>query len=77
MNGIVTAYNPTNGRAVITLGDGRTVAFTWTQVAYADDTLRHGRGSSAVGDGRAIRIGDRVTYDRHQLQTPITVIAGA
>jgi hypothetical protein len=63
-------------RGVVELADGTQVPFTWDQVSYADERLRT-RCESPVGDGRCVKVGDLVTYDPNNAQTPIRITAGA
>lgn len=77
INGKVTAYDPTQGRGVVTLENGTKHPFKWDDVHYADPSLRFGRGESRVGDGRSIRIGDHATVDFNDVHQPVCIAAGA
>lgn len=74
MNGIVTAYDDVQGRGQVTLESGTVVRFTYDQVTYADERLRHG-GNGRHGDGRVIRVGDSIEFDGAHASTPVRIVA--
>jgi hypothetical protein len=76
MTGTITSYDAQQGRGQVTLASGNVVSFTWDQVCYAPDAegLRHA-GNGAIGDGRVIKVGDTVEFDRGHASTPVRIVA--
>lgn len=74
MTGTITAYDARRGRGQVTLESGSVIDFTWDQVCYAPQLFRYTGGNAPLGDGRAIKVGDTVEFNRGHASTPVRIV---